>query len=67
MSNNQLSGLKPLAPGVISALLAILFGFVLGGAFGAAEESIKAHVNRSGEEVLDTVYKDPLWLVLLQV
>jgi hypothetical protein len=55
--NNQTSmNLRALAPGVILALLAILFGFSLGGAFGAAEDVIKSQLRSSADSVLDTVY-----------
>ncbi len=48
--------LRPFAPGLILALFAILFGFLLGGAFGAAETSIKEHLDASGSAVLSSVY-----------
>lgn len=48
---------KPFAVGALLALLAILFGFVLGGAFGAVEDSIKSTLNASGTAVLDSVYQ----------
>ena len=51
------TNLRPLAPGIVLALLSILFGFVLGGAFGAAEDSLKGKLRSSGEAVLDTVYE----------
>ncbi|MEQ1919172.1 MAG: hypothetical protein ABL955_08240 [Elusimicrobiota bacterium] len=37
--------------------MAILFGFGLGGAFGAVEGSIKKRLDDSGSAVLQTVYK----------
>jgi hypothetical protein len=37
-------------------LLSIAFGFVLGGSFGAAEDSIKGHLRSSAEAVFETVY-----------
>ncbi len=39
------------------ALLAILCGFALGGAFGALEDPIKKHLDDSGTAVLQSVYK----------
>ncbi len=48
--------LRPLAPGIILALLAILFGFVLGGAFGAAEDSIKGRLRASADAVFESAY-----------
>ena len=48
--------LRPLAPGILLALLAILFGFGLGGAFGAAEDSIKGSLRASADAVFETTY-----------
>jgi hypothetical protein len=56
MSTSRASELKPLAPGAILALLSIAFGFVLGGSFGAAEDSIKGHLAASADAVVDSVY-----------
>jgi hypothetical protein len=47
---------RPFAPGIILALLAIGFGFVLGGLFGGAEDSIKDHLLSSADAVVDSVY-----------
>jgi hypothetical protein len=57
MSSDSVSNLKPLAPGIILALLSIAFGFILGGSFGAAEDSIKGHLRSSADVVFDTVYE----------
>jgi hypothetical protein len=57
MSSNSGSNMKPLAPGIILALLSIAFGFILGGSFGAAEDSIKGHLRSSADAVLETVYE----------
>jgi hypothetical protein len=48
---------KTVAAGACLALLAILFGFVLGGAFGAVEDRIKGRLEASGSAVVETVYK----------
>ncbi len=48
--------IRPLLPGAILALLAILFGFGLGAAFGAAEDSVKGRLRASADAVFDTVY-----------
>ena len=48
--------LRPLAPGFVLALLAIAFGFLLGGSFGAVEDSIKSHLRSSADVVFATVY-----------
>jgi hypothetical protein len=42
--------------GVVLAMLTILFGFAMGGAFGAAEDSLRAGLQASGDAVLDSVY-----------
>ncbi len=47
---------KPIAVGVCLSLVAILFGFVLGGLFGSVESSIKQHLDDSGTAVLESVY-----------
>jgi hypothetical protein len=38
------------------AVLSILFGFLLGAAFGSAEDAVKEHLNRSAESVMTSVY-----------
>jgi hypothetical protein len=48
---------KSIAAGLCLSLLAVLFGFVLGGVFGAAESSIKKHLDDSGTAVLQSVYQ----------
>jgi len=48
--------LRPLALGLLLALLAVAFGFGMGGAFGAAEDSLKGGLAASGEAVLESVY-----------
>ncbi|MBW2294201.1 MAG: hypothetical protein JRG94_18095 [Deltaproteobacteria bacterium] len=57
MSGDSVTNLKPLAPGIILALLSIAFGFILGGSFGAAEDSIKGHLRSSADVVFDSVYE----------
>lgn len=42
--------------GIVLALLAILFGFAMGGVFGAAEDSLKADLSARAAAVRDTVY-----------
>jgi hypothetical protein len=56
MTTNSSDHLKPLLPGAILALVSILFGFLLGGLFGAAEHSIKGQLSASADAVFDTVY-----------
>jgi hypothetical protein len=48
---------RPVAIGLVLALLSVLFGFGLGGAFGANEDAIKGQLESSGTAVLDSVYK----------
>lgn len=48
---------KPVAAGAVLSLLAVIFGFALGGAFGAAEAAIKGRLESSGAAALETVYK----------
>ncbi len=47
---------RPVALGACMSLLGILLGFSLGGAFGVAEDAIKARLDASGTVVLATVY-----------
>lgn len=42
--------------GICLSLLAILFGFLLGGAFGGVEGSIKKYLDDSGAAVLESAY-----------
>ena len=48
---------KLMATGICLALLAILFGFVLGGVFGAAESVVKKHLADTGTAALQSVYQ----------
>lgn len=57
MSPQTRSVPKSIAAGACLSLLAIFFGFALGGAFGAFEASIKKRLNDSGSAVLQSVYK----------
>lgn len=51
---------KLVTVGICLALTSILFGFGLGGAFGAVEDSIKKQLDASGTSVLETAYRgDP--------
>jgi hypothetical protein len=56
MATRPNDNMKPLLPGATLALLSILFGFLLGGLFGAAEDSIKGRLSASADSVFDTVY-----------
>lgn len=48
---------RAVAAGACLSLLAVLFGFALGGAFGVIEASIKKQLDDSGSAVLQSVYK----------
>jgi hypothetical protein len=48
--------LSPLAPGLLLGLLAVLFGFGMGGAFGAAQNALKAGLKARGAAGLDSAY-----------
>ncbi|MCP4908524.1 MAG: hypothetical protein GY910_26415 [bacterium] len=57
MSGHSTADSRLLAPGIILALLSILFGFLLGGSFGAAEDTLKGELRSSADAVFDTVYE----------
>ncbi len=48
--------LHSLRPGLVLTLLALLFGFGLGGVFGAAESSLKGSLKASADAVIETTY-----------
>jgi len=48
--------LLPVKYGLLFALITIVYGFGLGGTFGAIEENIKGHLKNSAKEVLTSVY-----------
>ena len=54
---NMIENLKPMRIGVVIAVLAILSGYLLGGAFGKFEDSIKDRIHSQAQAVFDTVYK----------
>ncbi|GAA4837684.1 hypothetical protein [Algivirga pacifica] len=51
------SRLQEVKFGLILSLLTILFGFGMGGVFGAMEDDIKGHLKAEGQAALETVYK----------
>ncbi|MGI9627981.1 MAG: hypothetical protein ACR2QM_14180, partial [Longimicrobiales bacterium] len=57
MSEGPLDRLKEMKVGVFFALLSLLYGFGLGGVFGAAEDSIKGHLKGEAQAVFETAYK----------
>ena len=48
--------LRLLLPGIVLGLVAFLFGFGLGGVFGAAEDAVKDHLDAEAMAVLDIAY-----------
>jgi hypothetical protein len=55
--NLPLSGVpRAMIVGLCLAMLGILFGFVLGGVFGAAEDSLKGYLQAQGEAALTSAY-----------
>lgn len=51
-----MTDLKPVRIGLTLALLAILYGYLFGIAFGAWEDGMKDDLKTSGQAVLETVY-----------
>ena len=51
------SSLRSVRYGLLCACLTLLYGFGLGGAFGAAEESIKGGLQADADAVMDVVYQ----------
>ena len=49
-------GLRPALPGLLFAILTLLFGFGLGIVFGLDEEAIKSRLSGSAVEVRDAIY-----------
>ena len=47
---------RPMAFGALLALISVLFGFVLGGGFGYAEDAFKDRLAASGAAALQTAY-----------
>lgn len=48
--------LLPVKYGLLFALITLVYGFGLGGTFGAFEENIKEHLKNDAREVLTTTY-----------
>ncbi|PWJ40034.1 hypothetical protein [Sediminitomix flava] len=57
MENQFFSELKRLKWGVLFATLTILYGFGMGGFFGANEKAIKTHLADEGKAALEVQYK----------
>ena len=56
MPEGPLERLKEMKIGVFFALLTLLYGFGLGGVFGAAEDLIKGHLAQEAQAVFETAY-----------
>ncbi len=57
MEKEIIEKIKVVRIGILLSLLTLLFGFVLGGLFGAIESKIKGHLKEEAQAVFDTVYK----------
>ena len=57
MPTSSVATTRPLTPGILLSLLSIIFGFLLGGAFGAAEDPIKRYLHASADAVFETAYQ----------
>ena len=54
--NSNLENLRATKLGIFFALVTLLYGFGLGGAFGAFEDELKDHLKSGAESVLDSKY-----------
>ncbi len=57
MEKEVVMKMKTVRVGILLSFLTLLYGFTLGGVFGAFESSIKGHLKQEGQSVMDTVYK----------
>ena len=57
MEKEIIEKMKVVRIGVLLSLFTLLFGFSLGGLFGAVEDKIKGHLKEKAQAVFDTVYK----------
>lgn len=57
MEKEIVEKMKVVRIGIFLSLLTLLFGFVLGGLFGAFESQIKSHLKAEAQAVFDTVYE----------
>jgi len=56
MGDHWNDNLAPMRVGILFSLLTLLYGFGLGAAFGAAEDSIKGHLAAEATAVLEHAY-----------
>lgn len=52
----SVESLRPMRAGLVLSLLTVLFGFGLGGVFGAFEDSLKGNLRSRAEAVRESVY-----------
>ena len=57
VASGSLCYFRPALPGLLFAVITLLFGFGLGIVFGLNEDAIKSQLNASAAEVRDTVYR----------
>ncbi len=57
IASGNLCYLRPALPGLLFAVLTLLFGFGLGILFGLNEDAIKSQLNASAADVRETVYR----------
>ncbi len=57
MKSEQIESLRNMRIGISLALATFVFGFGLGGLFGAAEDTIKSSLRTSADNVMESVYK----------
>lgn len=57
VASGSLCYFRPALPGLLFAVITLLFGFGLGIVFGLNEGAIKSQLNASAAEVRDTVYR----------
>ena len=57
MSDTVINNLSVVKYGIVFSLLTLLYGFGLGGVFGAFEDNIKGHLKDEAKRVLDSAYK----------
>ena len=56
MEQELMDKMKLVRVGIILSLLTLLYGFSLGGLFGAVEGTIKGHLKQEAQAALDTAY-----------
>lgn len=57
MEEHSIKNLLSVRYGILFALITLVYGFGLGGAFGAFEDNIKDHLKDNAQEVLTVTYR----------